>query len=116
MAIRTNLKFFQGEDILLQLTIVDDDGAAVDITGYTFTCTILANYGDATPVAGPYTIGSGITIIDAATGRVDVAIPDGDTDGLDAGPYVYDVKRSNEGAEAIEAYGAFELLPAATLT
>lgn len=116
MAIRTNVRFFLAEDILLQATMVDDDGDVIDITGYTFTCTILAAYGDASPAAGPYTVGSGITIIDAEAGRVDVLIPDEDTEGLAAGMYVYDIKRSNADAEAVMSYGTFELLPAATLT
>jgi len=115
MSIKADIRFFQGEDYTLEVTVIDAAGDAVDITAYTFTCTILADYGDAGAAAGPYTIGSGITIIDGPTGRVDVAIPDADTTGLAAGSYVYDVKRTNDGAESILAHGSLTLVAAATL-
>lgn len=116
MAVRTNIEFFQGEDFTLQVTVVDDNGVVVDISSWVLiSATILLNYGDASPAAGPYIVGTGITIIDAVAGRFDVVIPDDDTTGLTAEQYVYDVKRMDADAEAILSYGTLDLLPAATL-
>ena len=87
IGVETDFAMHSGDDRILQYTVVDENDAAVNITGGAFTFE-LSKY-DATKPTGigapkgeplfTKTVGSGITIINGPTGRVDVALVEADT-------------------------------------
>ena len=106
MAIEFAEEAFIGNDLVLRFTVEDADGAAVNISGWTFAFALASSYSAAAADSD-----DGITINDAAAGIVDVAVLDTDTDELDVGTYVADLKRADAGQEATLAYGRLKMLP-----
>ena len=109
MAIEFAEEAFIGNDLVLRFTVEDADGAAVNISGWTFAFALASSYSAAAAVSKDSD--DGITINDAAAGIVDVAVLDTDTDELDVGTYVADLKRADAGQEATLAYGRLKMLP-----
>ncbi len=99
MALGTNSPFsmHSGDTKTLQVTIVDDAGAVVDISGATsITWAIsktIAGSGEPKGLAlTTKTVGSGITLTtDGTDGRCDVLIDGADTDAL-AGEYYHEMQ------------------------
>jgi len=94
--------------------IVTCNGKTMTVTDNTETMlTGLAWSGGGNPGNGnSWTLtGAGIDITEAGTGKFDVAIIDTDTDSLDTGSYVWDIKRTDAGQEVVLAYGNLELKP-----
>ena len=109
MAIEFAEEAFLGNDLVLRFTVEDADGAAVNITGWTFAFALARSYSVAAAISK--SSGAGIAINDGAAGIVDVTVQDTDTDDLDVGAYVADLKRADAGQEATLAYGRLKLLP-----
>ena len=65
-----------GDSITLNLTIKDSAGDVVDLTGFTAKWSAQKFYHSATKITK--TVGSGITIIDATAGRLNVVIAQGE--------------------------------------
>jgi hypothetical protein len=86
----TNQDFtiYQGDEPVLQFTVQDSAGAALDITGATFKWGLARSLAKTSSVSK--TSVSGITIIDGPTGRVDVTLLQADTVGL-SGIFVHEL-------------------------
>lgn len=109
--------------------IAAGDAVPEDITGWSLAWTLRRTPKSQTALIEKATGGSGITItgsynVDPSinTQRVEVLIEDTDTYDPDASPevnvkpstsYAYALKRTDDGAESILAFGAFTLLQAA---
>jgi hypothetical protein len=80
------------------LYITDEDGAAIDITGYTFYFTVKTNSTDVdsdTPSLDTSIIKKNITTLpDATSGKVQIDLTIVDTD-VDVGQYVFDIAYKN---------------------
>jgi len=80
--------FFSGDDRAITVTITDANGAAVDITGWTFVYTISSAPGS--PVLLTNSTGSGLTVQNAPGGVIRVLRSSGDTENL-AGAYYQEI-------------------------
>ena len=69
---------YEAADFSLPLTVVDENGDAVDITGATFACSFRWQYADADAEI-ELTSGSGIAITTAASGIYTLTITDAQT-------------------------------------
>jgi len=73
--------YFSGDALLLQLTILNGDSVGsppLDLTPFTQITWVLAGKQGQTPIVTK-TLGSGVTVVNAASGRVDVQINNADT-------------------------------------
>lgn len=103
MAIQNDLAIFRGEDVGIGITLVP----AVDITGWSISFILKANYSG--PAITTKTVGSGITITDAAAGQFTVSLLAADTVSLPAGRYYYDVARTTPGARSVLSHGEMQI-------
>jgi len=95
--------WFIGEDKTLRFTVVDQNGAAQNVTGYTMDFKLSATFsGDRLFTK---TVGAGITLTSPAGGIVDVQIDAADTSGLSPTTYYYVLRRTNAGSHWELAYG-----------
>jgi hypothetical protein len=105
MATWANFTVFKDTDALL----TDSLSPATNITGWTLAMTARKQYG------GDVVIGkntsNGMTITNAAAGVFTVAILDTDTENLATGAYVYNVLRTDAGAETLLSEGILNLRP-----
>ena len=89
-ATNQDLNFNEGDDFPYQITVVDSDGTAVDLTGYTFYMTVKKKKGDSdTQAILKKTVTS---IPDPELGIVTITIDRADTLNFTAGVYPYDIK------------------------
>lgn len=95
--------WFLGEDKVLEFTVVDSAGAAVNITGWALEWILRSGAGERALLTK--TVGSGVTITGGAGGVCQVAIADTDTDDLAAGRYWHALRRTDAGNEAVLSYG-----------
>ena len=105
MATKTDISFHRGEDITLRVTVT-----GVDISGWSLQFALARGYGQDTEFLKA-TGGSGIDITDGQAGEFEVTIEDTDTAALYTGGYVWDLKRTDAGQEAVLAYGNLNLKP-----
>lgn len=77
---------YQGDSHILEVTVIDVDGDAVDITGTDIRWQLAKNVRAADPLIAK-AVGDGITIVNGPTGRFDVAIDPEDTLVLKGGYY-----------------------------
>lgn len=103
MAIKTDISFHRGEDVTLSVTVPGEV-----VTGWGLGFALARGYGETTAFTKT-TGGHGISITGVTT--FEIAIDDVDTDVLDSGGYVWDVKRTDAGQEAVLAYGKLSLKP-----
>lgn len=102
---------FIGEDKSIVFTIYQSDGDTLqDITGWSLSWMLKASLADADVSALlTKTNASGITLTTPTSGVCTVSIADTDTDGIAAGRYVHELKRTDSASETVLAYGAFVL-------
>jgi len=94
-----NLSIYAGETRTLVVTVTDQDGVAVDLTGADIT--YIANL----PTPLTKTVGSGVTVTDAASGEFEIALTQADTVGYDANVRVqHECKILTSGAEVLVAF------------
>ena len=105
MAVKTDISFFRGEDVTIQVTVTGEN-----ITSWSLAFALARGHGSDSVIT-KVTGGTGITITDGANGIFEITLDDGDTDALETGGYVWDVKRTDGGQEAVVAYGALNLKP-----
>ena len=86
MAVASNLVIDQGSDFSVVIRYIDDDGAAVDLTGYQARSKMRRSYYSANATT------FGANISDAANGNVTLTLDSNTTSNLKAGRYVYDVE------------------------
>lgn len=85
MATKANLKIDQGTDYLTSVTLTDDDGNAISLSGYTGAGQIRKYYTSSTAV--DFNV-----LIEANTGVVTLQLTSEQTNAIEAGRYVYDVE------------------------
>lgn len=98
---------FAGEDVSIPITITDNDGAVVDITGASARFIVKRRPSSATPVldsaASPATATAAVTT--PASGLVTVSLADSDTGSL-VGTYWWELKLTDaSNNETVAAYG-----------
>jgi len=106
MAIKTKISFFRGEDIILTVTVTDEN-----IAGWSLSFSVAKGYGQTAAFTKTTAALGGIVRTDEANGEFEVTITDTDTDSLATGNYVWDVKRTDAGQEVVLAYGQLSLKP-----
>lgn len=84
-----------GDSKVLEVTVVDDDGIPVNISGTAIRFE-MARFASDTPALVTKAIGSGVTIIDGPTGRFDVALDPADTAEF-SGSYYYEAEIDDGG-------------------
>lgn len=106
-----NITLLHGDTYLATLTI-ERDGAAADLTGCTLKLMVKLDF--LTPDASaPLTLtaGSGLTVVDALAGIVDIEITAAQTAALNASyPYVWDFQVKEAGGRIFTAAGGGVLL------
>jgi len=85
-----NLNLYAGDDFVMVVTVQNDDGSAVDLTGYTAVSQIKTRIGDATPLA-TFTCVTGGT-----AGTVTMTLPNAESASLTSG-VVYDMQITSSG-------------------
>jgi uncharacterized protein YcnI len=95
MSVQSNLEFFQGEDILLTLTLTPPQ----DIAGWTLTGTVRDKLGG----TSQFTYSG--TITDAGRGVFTVSWSRANTNLLTPGDYVWDIRRTDAGKNTVLAHG-----------
>ena len=83
MAFKANITIDQGTDFSTSINVTDDNGDAVDLSGYTGAAQMRKHYTSST--ASDFTIA-----ITAATGVVQLSMNAATTNAISAGRYVYD--------------------------
>jgi len=79
-----------GDSKVLQVTVKDEAGVAINITGATFTWALSkkkSSGGFSPTLLLTKTVGSGITLVTPASGRLDIALLPADTDALKGSYY-----------------------------
>lgn len=83
MAIKANLILDQGADYVTTLTVTDDDGTVIDLTGFTGAAQMRKHYTSVTSYS--FTVS-----INAGQGTVDLSLTANTSNTIPAGRYVYD--------------------------
>src|SRR4051812_42135145 len=96
-------EWFVGEDKTLLFTVLDSAKAAVNVTGWAIEW-VFGRNPDMPPLFKK-TIGAGITVLDAAQGRLSVTIAAADTTGLRDATYYHTLWRVDTGTHAVLSYG-----------
>lgn len=87
MAAKANLIIDQGSDFSTTLTVTDDDGNVVDLTGYSANGHIRKHYTSSTATVFNCVFGSPRT-----DGQITISLNRTQTGDMEAGRYVYDVE------------------------
>jgi hypothetical protein len=94
MAGRYKIQIDQGSTWSLQLTWLDADGAAVDLTGYTARMQIRPTL-ESTTVTASLTTENGGIALGGTAGTIDLTLSASATAAIVAGSYFYDVELVN---------------------
>jgi hypothetical protein len=95
MSVQSNIAFFQGEDVVLTLTMTPP----TDITGWALVSTVKDVLGGTTQ------FNPTCSITDAGRGVFTVTMGRAQTSGLIPGDFVWDVRRTDSGKNAVLAHG-----------
>lgn len=99
MATVSNLYIDQGTDFGAIVTLKNQDGTNINLTGYTVASQFRKSYQSSSYTA--FTV----TLFDAANGKIRMALPAASSSALTPGRYLYDVEitsPSNERRRALE--------------
>ncbi len=111
-ALRINI--VQGEDVSITVSVIDANGAAVNISGFTFKASVRTAREADIEIITKATGGAGIAITDAAGGKYAITIASADTKKLRVPAiYFWDTWRIDAGQLAQLAYGELEVLGSA---
>lgn len=88
-----SITLIRADDATYDVTIVDEDGEVVDITGFTIKFTVRENPLDSIGVISK-TTSSGISLTDPTNGVCRITITSADST-IDPGRYIYDVEVTN---------------------
>lgn len=99
------------ENKTFQLTVQDENDAAVNITGGTLTFTVKRTAGDTlAKITKVSTDTAQIEIVDAPAGRADIKLVPTDTSTLEIGKYTYDIWLTQSGGDKNQIlHGTFDL-------
>lgn len=75
---KQNVTLYAGDNLRLLISVTDENGAALDLTGYSAVWTMAENAGD-TAVVTKSTDGGAVTIVGDAVGHVAIALSPVDT-------------------------------------
>lgn len=89
---KQDIKIMRGDTEIFNIMVTDSVGAAVDLTGDTFTSQIRYNRDDSS-IAATFTC----EIIDAEDGHVRLTLPATSSAGLVSGTAFWDLQRNNDG-------------------
>lgn len=78
-----NMELWRGDYFPMTITLKNDNGTALNLTGYTAKASIRANFDD--PVAYNFTV-----TITAATGTISIVLPSSVSSTIPAGDYIWD--------------------------
>lgn len=107
MASKANLTIDQGTTFTTTITITDDDGNALDLTGYTGAAQLRKHYTSSNSVN--FTVS-----ITPATGEVTLSLTANATSNIVAGRYVYDCELTNSGTVSRVLEGIVTITPQVT--
>jgi hypothetical protein len=107
MASKANLIVDQGTTFTTTITVTDDDGNALDLSGYTGAAQIRKHYSSSNSVNFSVSINSG-------TGEVTLSLTANATANLTAGRYVYDCELTNSGTVSRILEGIVTVSPQVT--
>lgn len=101
--------YFSGDHLVLEVTVQDDAGSVLDLTGIQALVWELAKTVKSSTAHVTKSIGSGITVINATSGRVDVAIVPADTASLKGEKYHEMQMTDSNGNVSTVMYGKFTI-------
>jgi hypothetical protein len=108
MAMYTNLTADQGSTFDTTITITDNQGSPIDLTGYTFAGQIRKTYSSSTAISFNF-------IPLALLGDIQLNLTAAQTDSMKAGRYVYDFEiTSPENVVTRVLEGQLEITPSVT--
>lgn len=112
--ISQNLSMVYGDTAVFNVTVTQD-GALYNVTSCTFWLTVKVNYTDTDTGVFQLTSGSGITIVDAPNGKIQIIVPYTQTYSPAFGyadtTYVYDIQmKTQAGAIKTLCRGKFTVL------
>ena len=107
MATKANLVVDQGTTFTTTITVTDDEGDALDLTGYTGSAQIRKHYTSSNSV--PFTV-----TVNEPTGEVTLALTANATSNLVAGRYVYDCELNSSGTISRILEGIVTVTPQVT--
>jgi hypothetical protein len=91
MATVANLFIDQGTDFSATISLKNQDGTSINLTGYTVASQFRKSYQSSTSVN--FTV----TITSASEGKIELSLSDTATSGIRAGRYLYDVEITSPG-------------------
>ncbi len=98
-------KLFRGDTIIIQAT-VNQGGVAVDLTGYEIKFTAKKSISDNDSAGIQKSVGSGIVVVNAARGEIDITIAPADTiQNTTDVTYVCDIQLKKAGVISTVAIG-----------
>jgi hypothetical protein len=107
MATKANLVIDQGTTFTTTLTVTDDDGDALDLTGYTGSAQIRKHYTSSNSVSFSVSV-------TPASGEVTLSLTANATANITAGRYVYDCELTNSGTVSRILEGIVTVTPQVT--
>ncbi|HXG12261.1 MAG TPA: hypothetical protein VNK04_21075 [Gemmataceae bacterium] len=99
MPAEQTLEFIRAQDLIL----VGRFAQPRSIAGWSITFQVRDSLGGASRIIK--TVGSGITLTDAGKGIIEITLTKADTQGLAVQSYVWDIKRTDAGANVVLAMG-----------
>ena len=97
MAVYQEFTIDQGSDATIELHLVDKNGTAKNLTGYTVTARLKKNYSDSAGEATAFT-----SVVTNTTGGIaTLSLSNTQTDALKAGRHVYDVLLTRPGGDKL---------------
>lgn len=105
------MKVYQKSDVLLSINLQDETGAALNLTGAALTFAVAKPFGERKIMK---TIESGITVINAIEGRIEIEITAFDTD-LPSGDYKMELLVTDiDGHRCVADLGTLAILKSLT--
>jgi hypothetical protein len=107
MATKANLVIDQGATFTTTITITDDDGDVIDLTGYTGAAQIRKHYTSLTAVS--FTVA-----VNESGGEVTLSLTSNQTANISSGRYVYDCELTRSGTVSRVLEGLITVTPQVT--
>lgn len=106
---RQNIEFHAGDDKRLEVTVRDEDGAVVDLTGIESAKWSLAKTANSTALV-THTLNDNIAVVAATSGVIHITIDAADTEGL-RGVYYHEAEITDaSGKTGTILYGSATIL------
>ena len=110
---QNDVTLHSGDTLILEVTVNDPTGSPVDLSSTTFAWALSKKSASAVAPRGAAlmtkALASGITLVDAATGRVDIALDPADTESL-AGTYYHELQMTDTGVVSTVLFGSVTIV------